>query len=109
MGKFKEILIEENRDSLMRTFKSKDQLPVKVKQYLLNQGYYLKAEGLVLTEQREITSDYLHFIGHTTYYSNQLTYTIQSLETNKRMIIKTDTSYSFFEIQMNSFVEEEYF
>ncbi len=107
MGKFKEFDIEETTDSLTRIFKSKDQLPNKIKEYLVNQGYYFRSEGLTFKEERGITTDNLFFIGHTNYYSNQLTYTIHSEETHRRMVIKTDTNYSFFEMPFNNFMDEE--
>lgn len=108
MGRFKEFSIEETSESLTRVFKTKDQLPIKIKEYLVNQGYYFRSEGLTLKEERGITTDNLFFIGHTKYYSSQLIDTIQSEESDKRMIIKTDANYSFFEMPLNSFVDEEY-
>lgn len=108
MGKFKNILIEENLDSVVRTFKTKDQLPFKIKEYLQAQGYYLKAEGLALTEERAVTEQNLHFLGRGKYYSPLLTYIIHCIGSDKKMIIKTDESYSFFEMQKNSFLDDEY-
>jgi hypothetical protein len=108
MGKFKEFYIEETTDSLTRFFKSKDLLPIKLKEYLVNQGYYFRSEGLMFKEERGITTDNLFFIGHSKYYSNQLIYTIYIEETHKRMVIKTDMNYSFFEMLLNSFMDEEY-
>lgn len=108
MGKFKDIEIEEYNNILTRTFKSKDQLPIPIKDYLKSQGYYLSNSGLSFKEERAITSDNLYFIGHTNYYSEKLTYTISCKDNVKKMIIKTDVNYSFFEMVRNSFVEEEY-
>lgn len=108
MGKFKDILVEQNIDTLTRTFASKEHLPSKIKEYLIQQGYYLHAEKLVMTEVRGITEHNLHFFGRGNYFSDKLTYTIESLDASKRMIIKTDDKYSFFEMYQNSFIHSEY-
>lgn len=109
MGKFKDFEIIKNNDSLVRIFKSKSELPRQLKAYLISQGYYLNGASYTLTEERLLTRDSLHFIGQVTYSDSELIYTIKDNLNERTMIIQTNTTYSFFQMLINNFLDDEYF
>lgn len=108
MGRFKESIIEETTNQIIKRFRNKDELPNRLKEYLSSQGFFFRSSGYEFIEKRLVTTDNLFFIGQMNYYSNFLTYIITNVDSNKKMIIKTDTKYSFFEMNKNTFLDEEY-
>lgn len=109
MGKFKDYDIIENQDSLTRIFKSKNELPSQIKSYLRNQGYYLLGNSYTLSEERQMTTHNLFFMGNLKYSKPKLIYTIKDNENDCTMIMETDSNYSYFQMLLNTFLDEEYF
>lgn len=109
MGKFKDFDITEGKNSITRTFTSKEMLPRQLKSYLIAQGYYLNSSKYFLTEDVETTTQNLYFIGDVKYPGVKLVYTIKDINADRTMIIETDKNYSYFQMLANNFLDEEYF
>jgi phenylalanyl-tRNA synthetase alpha subunit len=106
LGKFKDILVEESDKYITRTFNSQDHLPEKLRKYLSEQGFNFRRGHYSFIEKQEYKINSLAFMGDHKHTSSALTYTITDLEeSNKKLIIGTNTKYSFFELLKSSMLD----